>query len=124
MQRHKPLRPKPLDEAEVMTRARVRAMAFARDGGCLLRGARAKRSGCFGGLTPHHLRKQGQGGKWTIVNIVCLCAHHNDDVEDHPNSYHDLGLVVRRGENTEQAWSRLHDAGLVSWHWDGLPRTA
>lgn len=53
---------------------------------------------CFGPLTPHHIRKESQGGTYTFDNLVTLCAFHNGWVEDHPNLAHRLGLVRRAGE--------------------------
>jgi hypothetical protein len=107
-----PLRPKPrgADRGD-----RAMRMVRARDNGCLLR----PRGDCFGPLTIHHLRKQSQGGKWTIENCVMLCAGHNDAVEDNPDEFHGLGLVVRHGETVEMAWAKLHDYGLVDYLWDG-----
>lgn len=89
---------------------------FARDGGCLM--ARyhgpAVVPGCFGPLTPHHLRKQSaRRGGWTERNLVTLCAHHNGWVEDHPDLAHALGLVLRRGDTEAYAWLRMGEAGLL-----------
>jgi hypothetical protein len=67
---------------------------------------------CIGKLTPHHLRKQGQGGPWAAVNIVTLCTRHNGWVEQFPSLAHDLGLVIRTGETYADAWGRMRAAGL------------
>lgn len=49
---------------------------------------------CFGEpLTAHHLRKEGQGGEYTLDNLVTLCAGHNDLVEDYPAAARNIGLV-------------------------------
>lgn len=87
---------------------------FDRDGACILRGHAAVAGPCFGGMTPHHLRKQSaERGGWSLDNLVTLCAGHNDGwVEDHPPVARRLGLVVTRGETTRDAWDRMVAAGL------------
>lgn len=67
---------------------------------------------CLGKLTPHHLRKQGQGGPWAAINIVTLCARHNGWVEQFPSLAHELGLSIRTGETYADAWGRMRAAGL------------
>lgn len=57
-----------------------RAFVFARDGHCQLRGV-AGVGECFGPLTPHHIKKKGQGGGYHRDNLVAMCAHHNDQIE-------------------------------------------
>lgn len=56
---------------------------------------------CFGRLTPHHRRKEGQGGAYRAANLASACAHHNDELEadaDLARWAHGVGLVVRRGD--------------------------
>lgn len=118
LRRRTSLRAKPAAPAEIELRERVTDMVFARDDRCLLRKIEGA---CFGRRTPHHLRKRSQGGKWSMENVVTLCARHNDRVEDKPDHYHRLGLVVRRGEDEQMAWARLREAGLVDYFWDGEP---
>lgn len=87
-----------------------------RDRTCLLHGAHGEAitgQPCVGRLTPHHLRKAGQGGAFTVANIVMLCAGHNGWVEDYPLTAYVHGFVVRSGETTADAWRRLHDRGWV-----------
>lgn len=97
---HSKLRAKPLPADERARRLDVRKAIVARDRGCLLRlvpGA----GDCFGGLTPHHRRKASDQGAYNEVNLVCLCAGHNDGLEadaDLAAIGRRLGLVVRRGD--------------------------
>jgi hypothetical protein len=96
---------RPLTEAEADRRWAVRAQVYARDRyRCLLE--RAGEGPCSGLLTPHHLRKAGQGGPYTVENLVALCARHNSWVEDEPLRAHELGLVIRAGEDGHQAAAR------------------
>lgn len=61
---------------------------------------RASMGECFGELTPHHLKKQSQGGKDTMTNETSLCVFHNDTwVEDHPTMAHEIGLTIRTGDD-------------------------
>lgn len=85
---------------------------FARDRGCVLAEHQALAGPCIGRLTPHHLRKQGQGGPWTLTNIVALCARHNGWVEQHPDQAHELGLVIRHGETYLDAWAAMRRTGI------------
>ncbi len=64
---------------------------FARDGGCVL--AMEDAGECAGPDTPHHLLKAGQGGGYTLDNLVTLCARHNVWVEDNPDHARRLGMV-------------------------------
>lgn len=88
---------------------------YARDGGCLLAGHDDDPvvGPCRGVLTPHHLRKDGQGGAWSPGNIVTLCAGHNSWVEDHPVEAWTRGLVIKNGETTAEAWEAMATAGLA-----------
>jgi hypothetical protein len=85
---------------------------YDRDRCCILTGHQALAGQCLGRLTPHHLRKQGQGGPWTLTNIVALCARHNGWVENHPDLAHDMGLVIRTGETYADAWAAMRRAGI------------
>lgn len=104
-----------LEPAEVLRRRTVRAEVFQRDGGCLLAHHQEFGGGCYGQrCTPHHLLKASAGGPYMADNLVTLCAHHNDWVEDHPTAAHAVGLVVRRGEVVALAWQRMRIRGLVA----------
>lgn len=77
------------------------AAVFARDG------FRCQAAGldfgeCFGSLTPHHLLKASQGGRYTVDNLLTLCSAHNDRVEDYPLRARQLGLVRKSRERKEQ----------------------
>lgn len=75
---------------------------------------------CIGPLTPHHLRKAGQGGPYTLINLLTLCAGHNDWIEAAPRDLvHGLGLVMNRGDTYDEVWARLLAAGIVDWWWTG-----
>jgi 5-methylcytosine-specific restriction endonuclease McrA len=89
-----------------------REFVFARDG----RRCRAAGLGlgCWGRLTVHHLQKSSQGGEYSRNNLITLCVACNGWVEDNPDDAHRLGLVVRRAEALEDAWARLHRAGLAA----------
>jgi hypothetical protein len=63
-------------------------------------------------LTPHHLRKAGQGGSWSPENLVTLCAAHNGWVENEPEKAHLLGLVIWAGETYADAWAAMRRAGI------------
>jgi len=97
----------------------VRAAVYARDRGCVL--ARHVGHLCLGVLTPHHLKKAGQGGAYTVDNIVAVCSSGNVWVEDEPLAAHRLGLVVRHGDTLEEAWERMRTAGLVTYDPEGNP---
>jgi hypothetical protein len=100
-------------------RAEVRAAVFARDGGrCRLEGSLL--GPCIGPLTVHHLWKDGQGGPYLPVNLLTLCAGHNDGVEPMDRADAEaLGLVVAMGDWLSEAWRRLIFAGVVDHWWDG-----
>lgn len=112
-------RKRTLLQRSAITKARRRAVqpvvdeVFQRDGGCVLRTRTDVAGKCFGHPTPHHLRKQSQLGRWTVDNLVTLCAHHNGWVEDEPRKAWGLGLVVRQGESYAQAWAVMRNAGLA-----------
>lgn len=114
--------------------AATRAAVFARDGGqCLLLRTRfleadgqpagSRLGTCHGNpLTPHHLRKAGQGGPYSLRNLITLCAGHNDRIEELPRA--DMvaaGLVVPRGADIGSAWALLQLQEIVAWWWDGTP---
>lgn len=100
LRRRTPIAPQSARRRAVRSaRAAVAAQVFARDGGCVLSGGRWGRfPACFGRLTVHHVRKASQGGSYTAANLVALCVHHNDAVEDWPAEAHALGLVVKSWE--------------------------
>ncbi len=93
----------------------VRESLWCRDGGqCALSLCRIDGvPSCFGGPTPHHIRKDGQGGEYNLANLVTLCAGHNDWVECDPILAWMLGLVCRSGEVLDECWGRMRAAGLV-----------
>ena len=103
----------PRRRAEAEHRGIVWEAVLSRDHYCLLSRHPGAAGRCRGRLTPHHLQKAGQGGPFTVGNLVVLCAGHNGWVEDHPRTAHALGLVVRAGETVALAWQRLRDRGLV-----------
>ena len=78
----------------------VREAVFRRDGArCRLRGLPGAGQ-CFGGLTPHHRRRDSQGGAYSLFNLVAACSHHNELLEsdaDFSAAAEAAGLVVRRG---------------------------
>lgn len=97
-----------LREGEVVV-----AAVFERDGGCILRSTSVA-GPCFGeSFTPHHIRKEGQGGKRTAANLVTLCSHHNEWVESNRRPAERLGLVVRRDDELRQAWRDMRLHGLA-----------
>ncbi len=79
----------------------------------MLRTCQGTAGQCIGRATPHHLRKDGQGGAWSLTNLVGLCVVHQRWVEDHPTDAHRLGLVIRTGETPELAWAAMRLAGLA-----------
>lgn len=81
---------------------------------CLLSNADRPWGPCFGKLTPHHLRKSVHGGPYLAFNLVPLCQFHNDEVENRPDEAEELGLVVRRDVDHEEAARRRAAAGLVN----------
>lgn len=86
-------RVKRLTTVDAATRARV----FDRDGGCVL----SHHGGCHGPLTVHHRRKASQGGRYTELNLMTLCAFMNDQLEADADfalwALHH-GVVLKRGD--------------------------
>jgi hypothetical protein len=84
-------------------RAEVRIKVFERDGyRCQLahRIVDVPELGpCFGPLTPHHLKKEGQGGSYSESNLLSLCSSHNEWVEREPDVARSLGLVIKSWED-------------------------
>lgn len=78
---------------ELKDRPAIRKAVFECDGGCLAAGIWGP---CYGPLTPHHLLKASQGGKFEMSNLISLCSHHNTMVEDHPLEANNLGFVIKR----------------------------
>lgn len=67
---------------EAMQRRKV----WDRDGGCVLDGE--VDTPCAGRPTVHHRRKAGQGGSWSMENLVAMCWFHNvEDIEGRPEFY-------------------------------------
>jgi hypothetical protein len=106
-------------------RGDVRRAVYTRDGHrCLLAVPGSGQPGvprCIGPLTPHHLRKSAQGGPYSEANLVTLCAGHNDWLETATGAGYGqaVGLVIRRGSDTDWAWTTMRAAGLVRYWWDG-----
>lgn len=120
MDRSTPLRQrKRRSPAELATRNAV----FARDGYCRLAGSTL--GPCIGErLTPHHLRKEGQGGQYTMRNLLTLCAGHNSRIETMRRADGEAaGLVIPHAyaDDVGTAWHRLQLAGIVDYWWDGTP---
>lgn len=96
-----------------------RLIVFTRDGRCLLDHLQGERfeqgvvPPCFGRWTFHHLRKASALGKYRASNGACLCAGHNTWVETAPDLAHMLGLVVRNGEDHEEAAARRREHNLI-----------
>lgn len=115
----------PVDQAVATAKAEQRELMFARDRqACRLAHVWPTNQGvvppCIGPLTPHHLRKAGQGGPYTLINLLTLCAGHNDWIEAAPRDLvHGLGLVMNRGDTYPEVWGRLVAAGIVDWWWTG-----
>lgn len=93
-------------------RRQVVAAANARDGNrCqaigLIPGHR-----CYGPLVGHELRKRSQmtGAAYVLNNVLTVCCEANDWVEREPALAHELGLVVRTGETSRDAWTRMRVA--------------
>jgi hypothetical protein len=110
-------------ELDNPARGAVRDRVFARDGSCLLR-RWAGIPPCIGNpFTPHHLRKAAQGGPYNELNLVTLCAGHNDWVEtsEAADVVHAWGLVKRNSDTYADVWARLAAAGLVTYKWTGQP---
>lgn len=62
---------------------------------------------CFGDDTPHHRRKAGAGGAYSLENIRLVCLGHNGALEDDPElaaAAEAIGLVIREGDSS---WERL-----------------
>jgi hypothetical protein len=76
---------------------------------------------CVGPLTVHHVRKAGQGGPYVPLNLVALCAGHNDWLEtaDGATWGRGRGLVARRGDDLIECWARMRAAGIVEWNHAG-----
>lgn len=93
-------------ERKLAERSITRELVYARDRHrcqvAVLGAATAHDVGpCYGHPTPHHRRKDGQGGGYTMANLVTACAHHNDEMEadaDLARWAHGVGLVVRSGD--------------------------
>lgn len=91
---------------------RVRAEVFDRDGRCRLLGRGY--SACYGPPTVHHLRKASDNGDYSTTNLICLCAHHNGEVECFPAWAVELGLAERGRQTPEETWRRLFLARLAA----------
>ena len=94
----------------------IRSAVFERDRVCrlLLTPSILSSFGPCGGvpLTPHHLRKAGQGGTYSMSNLLTLCAHHNDQIEVMPRlDMEAAGLVIPRSSDlavaTVRAWASV-----------------
>jgi hypothetical protein len=101
----------------------MRERVFARDGNrCRLAGwVPAAFGPCLGPLTVHHLRKSGQGGPYTLINLLTLCAGHNAAVETERVLARELGLEITRAGTFEEAWRQLLAVEIVTYWWTGEP---
>lgn len=52
----------------------------------------------------HHLRKQSAGGSDHDENVLLSCNPCNDWVESYPDLAHQIGLVIRQGD---ELWDEL-----------------
>lgn len=105
-------------------RRAITEAVFSRDRRCLLAPLAGRRvPPCFGPPTPHHIRKAGQGGGWTMQNIVKLCAFHNDWLEWHDGIIFGVpaGLICLRDSDLNACWDRLIRHGLVTYNPEGGP---
>lgn len=101
--RSKPLASKP--KARTGGERAIRSKVLRRDGRCLI--ADVDHRPCFGPLTPHHKRKESQGGAYSMENLVAACSFHNDEIEadaDLAARCRFAGFVIRRGD---PGWDRL-----------------
>jgi hypothetical protein len=108
--------------AQADEHAVIRRQVFDRDHRCLLVG-RSDAGRCWGPPTPHHIRKAGQGGPYTLLNLVQLCLHHNEWIETADGQPLALiwGLWCRNGDDLESCWRRLLAHGLVTYDPTGAP---
>lgn len=109
--RRSSLRARPLPEAELIQRDRVRRLTFDRDRRCLMTHLASHH--CFGGWTFHHLVKASAGGEWSVDNGATLCSGGNVWVEMHPTAAKTLGLVVNHEISAEEAADRRRRHGLI-----------
>lgn len=86
----------------------MREAVFARDRWTCLLARHGKVLGtvCHFGITPHHLLKESKQGEYSMVNLITLCAAHNDAVELHPTEALEMGLTVARGIDHVEAAER------------------
>lgn len=106
--------------ASQTARDEMRGLVFARDRRCRLAGWLPGGFGpCLGPLTAHHLRKAGQGGPYTLPNLLTLCAGHNDSIELHRELARELGLEIPRGGTFAEAWEQLIAVEIVDYWWTG-----
>ena len=99
----------------------IRQAVFARDRWCCVlwwpswprpaRGGLLLHQPCSGRITPHHRRKAGAAGSWSMENLVTLCVGHNKLIEDEPDLMAALfpHLVIREGDpEWEELGRRAH----------------
>lgn len=132
----KPIRPTSRNrKAKQTDRDEVREQTFRRDGYRCRLGGIPGAGPCFGRLTFHHRRKDGQGGEYTVDNGATLCQGHNDELEadaDLALLGRTLGLVLKRGDEWtvthERFWSLVDRDGPIPeyrpdlgpcWIWRG-----
>lgn len=101
LKRKTPLkRGKPLAKESAKTkalkpdRARAKAAALARDGGCI--GARlVPEVSCYGPLDGHERLPRGRGGSpYELENIITLCRTHHEWVHSYPIKAKTLNLLI------------------------------
>ena len=101
LKRKTPLkRGKPLAKESAKTkalkpdRAKAKAAALARDGGCI--GARlVSEVSCYGPLDGHERLPRGRGGSpYELENIITLCRAHHEWVHSYPIKAKTLNLLI------------------------------
>lgn len=103
--------------------AAIRLQVFERDDSTC-RAAFLGYSLCFGPLTPHHILKASQGGKYAFDNLASLCQHHNDLAEADADFSDLLKLhgLVKSPDRTIAPHARSLRGGELSQ--DGQPMSA
>lgn len=92
--RRRSRRVKPMSDQrrdDLPRRREVREAVFERDRCCVLLTLVAGHC-CLGPLTPHHVRKAGQGGPYAEANLVAVCAFGNSWLETQRPLARSLGL--------------------------------
>lgn len=126
-ERKSPLRAQSAKRKPTSDQVRIRHAVHERDGRrCRLQDSSV--GSCWKRLTVHHLLKAGQGGPFSMLNLVTLCPWHNQWVECDRQLANTWGLYVSpmsQGTFTladpGKAWERMILFELVDYWWDGTP---